>query len=39
LANDTFEDPTRTLTSFTQGTQGTVTRDEISTPFDSPTTS
>jgi hypothetical protein len=32
LANDTFEDSTRTLTSFTQGTHGAVTRADNGTP-------
>jgi hypothetical protein len=34
LANDTFEDPARALTSFTQGTNGTVTRDDNGTAGD-----
>ena len=34
LANDGFEDPARTLTSFDQALNGTVSRDDNGTPGD-----
>jgi hypothetical protein len=34
MANDSFDDPARQLTSFTQATHGTVTRDTNGTAAD-----